>query len=331
MSKKLKIFMLLMSLGLFIVSCSKKPENPFIPEGESLSGYHTETAKVDYGGENNVAFFDFSSGTITHIKHDVWDIAFATYDSTLMIANSGSYGFGVTVTNTKSTNWLADYSGEAGNINQHTTIDDNPLKDFQSGGVSKRYVYLAKDEAGNCYKFQIDSISGSTYKLRIDTLDGNSTSTIDVTIDNNYDYIYVDLGTKSVVSFAPPKSDWDIKFGRTEEYIGGPMGWVGRSSVSVNIASSVKSALVEKNIEDVKSASGLTLSPDLLNIGHNWYTYNHATHTYSVDPQKTWIIQTVEGNYAKFQMLTFYGPNKEKFYSEFKFYYQDGGSTEFEH
>ena len=115
MSKKLKIFMLLISLGLFIISCSKKPKNPFTIEGESLSAYHTEIAKVDYEGENNVAFFDFSSGTITHIKHDVWDIAFATYDSTLMIANSGDYGFRVTVTNTKSTNWLKDYSGEENN------------------------------------------------------------------------------------------------------------------------------------------------------------------------------------------------------------------------
>lgn len=339
--KKILTINLILSFMILFFSCAEKPKNPFIPSDVTPSTYGQQTAMVDNDGENNVAFFDFSTGTITHIKHDVWDIAFSTSDLSLMIANSGSYGIGVVVYNTESVNWSADYSGETGNINKHTETNDNPLKDWRNGGASKKYVYLAKDEEGETYKFQVDSIAGNTYKLRIDTLNGTSTATIDVTINSAYDYIYIDLGTKKVVSFAPPLADWDIKFGQTETWVEmfpfPPFGmWVGLSSISENIAGLIESCLVKKNIEDVTSASGLALSANLIiatGTG-SWYDWTEGVpmqFPLVVIPEQTYVVQTVEGNYAKFQMMTYNGPNNESFYSVFKFYYQDGGSPDFTH
>ncbi len=336
--KKILTINLILSFMILFFSCAEKPKNPFIPSDVTPSTYGQQTAIVDSNGENNVAFFDFSTGTITHIKHNVWDIAFSTSDLSLMIANSGSYGIGVKVTNTESTDWDADYSGKAGNINKRTETNDNPLKDWRNG-TTKKYVYLAEDEEGNTYKFQVDSIAGNTYKLKIDTLDGTSTTTIDVTINLAYDYIYVDLGTKKVVSFAPPLADWDIKFGQTEVWVqmGPSFGmWCGLSSISENIAGLIESCLVKKNIEDVTSASGLTLSANLIiatGVG-SWYEFidpdDHSAGV-KVILEQTYVVQTVEGNYAKFQMLTYDGPNGESFYSVFKYYYQDGGSPDFSH
>jgi len=48
-------------------------------------------------------------------------------------------------------------------------------------------------------------------------------------------------------------------------------------------------------------------------------------------PVKTFIIKTVEGNYAKFQIATFYGPGepRQQFWSLFEYHYQADGAQTF--
>jgi uncharacterized membrane protein YgdD (TMEM256/DUF423 family) len=73
--------------------------------------YLRDTLNVDYYVANNAVFFDFSTGTKTVVPHDFFDIAYSSNTADpVVIANSGSYGGGVQVYATGSSNIGDDFS-----------------------------------------------------------------------------------------------------------------------------------------------------------------------------------------------------------------------------
>ena len=104
----------------------------------------------------------------------------------------------------------------------------------------------------------------------------------------------------------------------------------GRSSITINAAGGVEvAAVTEADIDEVASIDGLSFTGNILGIGNNWYEFDHDTKTYSV-AQVTYVITTTEGNYAKFQIVTFSGPGGESFWSIFEYLYQDDDSGDFD-
>jgi hypothetical protein len=110
----LNIFLLVLSAAVLWVSCDTttnsngdgnttpglyvndpaEPETVTFREGNNYD-YPGDTLNVDYNGDNNAVFFDFSTGTATELPHDFFDIAIDGDGN--IIANSGSYGSGVQV------------------------------------------------------------------------------------------------------------------------------------------------------------------------------------------------------------------------------------------
>jgi hypothetical protein len=134
----------------------------------------------------------------------------------------------------------------------------------------------------------------------------------------------------------PPAADWDLLFTRTIELqtedgstVSSQMPVASRSSVLLNTYKGVEAAAVELSMEQVVNITDLNFSVEVDAIGYSWYSMAGMPPTFTVS-NKTFVIKTAEGNYAKFQPGTFYGPNNESFYMTFRYLYSDGDSGLFD-
>jgi hypothetical protein len=220
-------------------------------------------------------------------------------------------------------------------------------------------VFIIKTAANNYYKvlfnvFGMSSMSPPTpgYSITI-VKDLNGTTEIPLTaplagISAGFGYIWFKLdGTapralNTATELAdgapdiPKAAEWDLLCTRTNEYqsedgntISTQMPVASRSSILLNTYKGVKAYTAEeKLIEQVLNTDGLAEQGDVDAIGYGWYTMTGMPPTFSVK-NNTYVIKTAEGNYAKFQPLSFYGPNTESFYMRFSYLYQDDGSATF--
>jgi hypothetical protein len=354
---------------------------------ETASGYtySTATAKVDYNGANRAVFFDFSTGTVTELAHDFFDIAI---DATgKIIANSGSYGSGVKMYKTSSTTIADDFGANAALVKEYTfhagvtilqeahpsttpyqAAADPFANEFANAipSVGSGCVYLIKTAAGNYYKviFNLFGMTGLGYNTGytitvVPGLAAGETGKATLTAStlsglsgpNGFGYIYFDLddasGPKALngstalepgAPAIPTAAEWDLLFTRTDELLEDPdhaghmtasMGGVtGRSSVLINTYKNVEAAeAAGSSIDQVVNTTGLTFSDDVDAIGYKWYSMpsmgNFLLNT------NTYVVKTAEGNYAKFQPGSFYGPASEQFYMQFRYYYSGSSSGTF--
>ncbi len=306
------------------------------PTSDNDSGvatdYVIDTIKVDYKNDNNIVFYDFSKSKATVVKNDVWDIAFDKGLS--IISNSGRYGDGVMVAATEETDFAKDYSAfeatwtitdtaEGGNV--LGTSWYNP-----SDHGAKESIYLIKDETGAIYKMQVTDAAmqgGSSLSLKIAPAAGADITAKKFPFDTNYDLLYIDCGAFAEVDVAPMINDWDVKFHRNQEILS-PTYTAGRSSIIINSVGGVTAgAVADMNADKVLDVSTLTFSDYFSAIGNSWYAFDTDSKTFSV-PQITYVIKDGEGNHAKFQMTSFYGPiSGQQFYSSMVYLLGDSSPT----
>ena len=233
----------------------------------------------------------------------------------------------------------------------------------QMGNGSDK-VYLIKTGTGNFYKvifdiFGMTSMSPPTpgYKFTVvKGLDGgDSAKTVleDTTsgITNGFGYIYFDLDAASgptalngpsalkegVTLDIPKAAEWDILCARTNELqstngttVEPQMPVASRSSILLNTYKGVEVyTAAGKSMEEVLNTEGLTASGAIDAIGYGWYSMAGMPPTFSVNTN-TYVVKTAEGHYAKFQPGSFYGPNNESFYMEFRYYYTGDATGAFD-
>jgi hypothetical protein len=240
-------------LAAVFAACEKDGEEPNVADL-----YPSATANVDYNGTSatskKAVFFKFSTGKASVVPLDFFDIALdLSMSGPKIFANSGSYGSGVTVYKTTSTNILDDLSAHSDNVKEYTfktgytlfsggQTEVNPFAGAISMGSPPHNVYLIKTEAGDLYKFTFDAMSMSPPSYTVSVVKGLANTSNDakkVLTDNitgisgpgGYGYIYFDLdaegGPKALnsptalkdgVTLDIPKADeWDILFTRTND------------------------------------------------------------------------------------------------------------------
>ncbi|MFW5959759.1 MAG: HmuY family protein [Chitinivibrionales bacterium] len=332
------IIWVMATLSIFF-GCDNDPN----PVDSESSGYAIDTAIVDYKDVNNVVYYDFSDGDKKVVEHDSWHLAFDENRS--LVANSGEYGYGALVCSTgihdiseDLSSWVdsVDEEDETGHfrlINEDSNVLGLNYK--EGSGMSSEYtglVYILKTETNSFYKFSVTGSlpMGAGLRMKIDSLGGTGGVEDTFFMQDDYSYTYIDLKTKSRVDVAPPAGEWDIKFGRTGDYIMSSLT-SGRSSIAINKNAGVEAAVdTGVQLDDVKDALDYTFSSDLLSIGHDWYEHEYGEngHVYYT-LENVYVVKTTEGNYAKMKLLTFKGPDSESFWAQFKYHYQDDGSSDF--
>jgi hypothetical protein len=368
-----KLWGLLISLTALLIAGGTVSCDTGNGDDDSASDYPTATAAVDYDTDDpgfiygKTVFIDFSSDTpIRSLPHDFFDLAlFSTgsgQSSTVhIIANSGSYGAGVTALKTESTDITDDFSSQSANITHYTFKTGknlfgkqpvtNPL-DGASGSAATKNVFLVKvlygpDDAGARYFKVVFDSYGPQGRYKITVVPGlgsgeagkkeltGSLSGIDG--DDSYGFIFFDLhgeggpralndgaALKEGVTVAIPKAaEWDLLCTRTDDLTDSNRK-TNRSSILLNPVRGTQAATLSgKYIDEVLTASGLEFSPEIDAIGYGWYQTDNRG-TYWVDPV-TYVVKTAEGHYAKFQPATFKGPSDESFHMDFRYYYAASG------
>lgn len=293
--------------------------------------YDIDTLAVDYKGKHKVGYLDLSTGSVVYVDYDAWDVAIND-ETGEIISNSGIWGSGVRVYKTTSTDFAEDFSSQKSLVTGISDTTNNPFAgELDAKGKGSGTIYLVKDNAGGLFKVSFASYGPmGKYSLKIASgLDAVSATDVVGTISSGYGYTFIDLGTASDVSTKFPKlADWDLRFARALEFdMGGTFS--ARSAVLLNAKKGVQVAAVAgKNITEVKSAEGLQFNANPLSIGADWYTFDHDSKIYSVNAT-TYVLRTVEGSYGKLQIRSFYGPNKEQFWSIVKHGYAADGGTNF--
>ena len=205
-------------------------------------------------------------------------------------------------------------------------------------------VYAIKTGTGKWFKVTFTSF-GPMGQYSITVVEGLS-GTVQVQISGSlsaatpYGYIYIDLDEKKDVTTTAgiPKADeWDILCTRTDDILNQGSGtapvpyYANRSSILINSAQGVTAAKVEGDIESVLSVPGAGAFSSKIDaaIGYGWYSSSGMPPTNTVN-NNTYVVKTVEGNYAKFQPGTFYGPGNESFYMTFRYWYQGDGAETFD-
>jgi hypothetical protein len=270
-----------------------------------------------------------------------------------IIANSGSYGTGVQVYKTDSTNIAEDFSDQESSITYYTfkkgkelygrQLVENPLDGASSSDTKN--VFLVKIQYGSAeagyFKVVFDSYGPrALYQITVvpglgegdsgkKALTGGLSGIND---DGGYGFIFFDLhgagspralndgaALKEGVTVKLPKAaEWDLLCTRTDDLTNNDRK-TNRSSILLNPVKGTQAAQLDgKYMEDVLSVPG-QFSTEIDAIGYGWYQTDNRG-AYWVDPV-TYVVKTAEGNYAKFQPATFKGPNNESFHMDFRYYY----------
>jgi hypothetical protein len=247
--------MTLLSLLIFTALCMSC-DNPDGPEPPDEPVYDTAAAKVDYAGANRAVFFDFSTGTITELAHDFFDIAIDAGGS--IIANSGSYGSGVQVYKTESSAIGDDFSSDPGadavreytfrngvNLYNYQQTEENPIAGL---GMVPSNVYLIKVQYGSAaaeyfkVQFAMKMPGAGGYSgppayvvTAVPGLGAGETDKVELSspvtgLTDGYGWLYFKLvgeGGPRVLNTAtswtaggtavPQATDWDLLFTRTIE------------------------------------------------------------------------------------------------------------------
>jgi uncharacterized repeat protein (TIGR02543 family) len=322
------------------------------------------TLNVDYSGANNAVFFDFSSGTVTELPHDFFDIAI---DSTgNIIANSGSYGSGVQVYKTEETDITADLSAQSANVKEYTFKTGTSLYNYQTEvnplgklGMTASKVCLVKvqhktGDTAAYFKVVFSMTMGPTQSFNMTVVPGLASGETDkkeikaaiTGLTAGYGWLYFKLvgtGGPRVLNngtawtedgtAAPKAADWDILATRTNELqtedgttVSSQMPVASRSSVLLNTYKTVQAkAVTGKSLDQVleEDLSEDGLSGEIDAIGYGWYSTGAGMPpTYSV-LNNTYVIKTVEGDFAKFQPKTFAKDGKS-FVMDFDYAYESG-------
>ena len=292
--------------------------------------YQLDTVAVDYKNNHMAAYLDFSTATLTHVPYDTWDIAISNQG--MIIANSGVWGSGVRIGKSTQTDMSADLSSEQNLVVQIVDTTANPFSnELNEQGMGSGAIYLIKDAAGEFYKVNFKSFGPmGKYAIQVGKgLNAQTMTEVSGAIRSEYGYTYFDLGSATDVTTQMPESkNWDVKFVRALEFdMGG--SYSARSAVIANAENGVEIASIpDTEIQSVLDLQGLTFTKNPYAIGSSWYTFDHDSKTYTVN-QTTYAFKTVEGNYAKLQIKSFYGPAQEQFWSLIKYGYQADGSSTF--
>ena len=109
--------------------------------------------------------------------------------------------------------------------------------------------------------------------------------------------------------------NWDIAFRGTSIIVNGGAsigltdepGRTGNASLSIESGTFASILTAPEEINFKQDASGVYALPT--GSGNGWYSYNATTH--SIDPiaGKVLVVKTIDGNYAKVEILSYYNDN----------------------
>lgn len=334
-------YILLLQLAfLFINGCMPEdtPVAPFNRGNERIS-----VAEMGQDYLNQIYFSLDKDSTVKQNTYPIWDLAFSCDENHFHIyLNSArfmrAYDFGE-----------VDFSSinlkKIINLPEDSWKHDKPDGTFDSTAIgnwwilkndsiiSKGHTYVIdrgfdeKKNSGGYIKMSILGFKNNKYTIRYSNPDGSAENTVEIEKRPNKNHIFFNFNEGGkILDLEPDNSDWDLNFTRFTELLtdnaGNPM-WYLVTTVLINTKYvragllSTKKDFSEVSIEDTASVK---LSNLRNSFGYEWKGYDFVgTNTYTVFPEKIYILQDTKGFYWKLHFIDFFNDKGEKGFPKFEY------------
>ncbi len=330
-----KYFYILSVFGLVFLSSCFKEDEP-VPPYQSPAGVTNNVAGIGplYGTQ---WYFDLSTDTFVKVTdRETWDIAlqcgddeyhiFTNLAKRMSVANTGSTDFSAVTSGTgytyrfdRSEGYIDSLAiGEWGTFNAGDAVSHNYIY-VVDRGITTMGVDIGKK------KMQVLGLVGGVYQIRIANLDGTNEQIIPAARNPNKNFVYISFnGNGSVADVEPDKFDWDLVFTQytakvtqvstniTEDY---SVNGVLLNPYHVRVARDFTKPFLDIAYTDL---SGYTYSTLWDAIGYDWKYYDFDAMVYVIEPNRTYIIQSTEGDYYKLRFTSFTNDLGEKGYPQFE-------------
>ena len=317
-------------LVLVLTSCEKDEqpiENVHLPGDETTSSVFIDS---DYKYQ---VFYDLETNTeVAKNLTTAWDIAFECNNNRhhvkvnsskgMLVSATGQTGF-AEVKSKSGVKWIWDNPnglmdstaiGEWG-VNNGNNVDSKNeifLLDLGYDNQGKQLGYK---------KMQILGLEGDEYSVKIADLSGNNEFVLFFNKDNDYNFVFLSISNRELVSIEPPKADWDLVFTKYTHtfFMPEPLAY----GVSGILISSNSTTVHEDTIHgfeniDYQIAQELNYSTDVNTIGYDWKSYSHDSGGYTI-LDNSYVIKNRSGDYYKFHLIDFYNSSGQKGDMKFKF------------
>lgn len=310
--KKLIVFI------LFITSCI--PEEVPVPKhtvGELI------TRQIDLGiNYDYQIFYNLKEDVVVaeNIKES-WDVGF----------NASPQGWEIILNSSKfmKAAYVSDILFEdVSSVNNLVWRYDNSRGIFSGTAIgdyrNKNFIYildLGVGDNGNQLgykKLRIDTVNNDAYIIRYSNLDNTQDTTIQITKNDNFNFIYLSLSDNSSVEIEPRKDNWDLLFSRyttllidsnndTIPYL--VTGVLINYLINVEVVLDTNLSFNDINYE-LTSEYNFNNQQDI--IGYDWKYYDFSTQNYIVNQEKNYVIKNQNGIYFKLRFIDYYNQNGDK-------------------
>ena len=326
-------------LVLALTSC-EKDEQPIEIDEQSVEQENIPGDKITASVfiENDYkyqVFYDLETNTeVAQNLATAWDLAFECGNNGHHIKLNSSKSMKVWATGEMSFSAVNSYAGGTWKWdNPNGLSDSTAIGEWgvinKSTVVSNNEVYvlnLGKDSKANQLgfkKIQILGLEGNEYSIKIADLSGSNEFVLFFKKDNDYNFVFLSIDNRKLVTIEPPKTDWDLvftKYTHTFYDDASKPSYYGVTGVLINSYFTSVHQDLSYDFDDtnLKIAKELNYSTDINTIGYNWKDYNHDSGGYTI-LDNSYVIKNRAGNYYKFHLIDFYNPSGQKGNMKFEF------------
>jgi len=306
-------------LILMATSCFKEDEKINIPKPSG-----TETDTIALGNTYNRQIWIDLNGLQEKASKEIdsWDLAFSCDANSFDIRlNSAKMMYA-------GTNGVKDFENVTSEEGIAMTFDassGNP-DSLAFGGwyemaegapelaISKGFVFVVnRGIDGNLNELGFKKISinilDGNYVVRYANLDGSEENSLTITKDNSFNYIHFSFENQ-IIQIEPPQNEWSLKFSRYSTILFTDAGDPYDYNVVGVLLNPYKLRAVETDLiyDDIVLAD--TSQFELISradvIGYEWKFYDFDNDSYTIEPDKSYLVKDKDGFFYKLRFLSFY-------------------------
>ena len=311
-----KAFYLLYSTFLILIFASCEKEELPIPAHDPGDVITVQLEMMpDYRYQ---LFYDLETNTIVsqNLKTD-WDLGFEASESGWHVVLNTSRGGAAAKTGTTDFSAVTSSAGAIWQWDVHSgNLDSTAIGDHR--GTEEVYIIdRGYDHLGNhtgYRKIIIQEVTNTSYIIRFAQLDGTGDATISIAKDTTLNFIAFSFNTNSTAPIEPPKTDWDLLFTQYVHIFDDPPTPYLVTGVLINRHNVQVAVDNQKDFAEITydNIQNYTFTTAINAIGYDWKTYDYTSGTFTVSPEKNYIIKTTEGIYYKLHFIDFYNETGDK-------------------
>ena len=341
------LFVMLLSLGTLAMGCAGDLSNAPTDSEDNGNivntdkGDGTTTTQVDASADDSWVYMDLESKSEVFPENPEgsadWDLAFQRFKIKSNGGVSGTGGVQIAalsntdfsgLTQAPSSGYMSDQedSSDLDSDPDYVFLGSDPWFSYSSSDhtlTPRDVIYVLRSVEESYYKIQMvdyyDAAGTSGFPsfnwAEVDAPANNGGTSDEIAVDASASdvWVYLDLGTKSVVDVSSPSTstDWDMAFSRTQiktnsgtsgDAMAGARSPLDGASYSAISTSPTVGFLIDEMlpVPGPPGSGEYSGNPVLA----EWYNYDGSTH--EVSPKdEAFLIRAADGNYFKTQITAY--------------------------